>query len=214
MTFMAQIETSWFAPAMTTIHITPALLRGLFLQTVPLALIWTPLAVALLSWGRPPVPERAALALPGSWWSWAWRLALIAVAYLGLYFGFGYVVAWQNPEVRALYDSGANPLVFASERLIPFQVLRALLWVLFALPVIRMTRGTRWQVAVVVGLLLALPMNMFHAMPNDLMTPGVRLAHFVETTTSNFIFGLLMTWLLFWAPAHARRPLTPLARPH
>jgi hypothetical protein len=123
-------------------------------------------------------------------------------------------VAWQNPEVRALYDGGANPQVFASERLIPFQVLRALLWVLFALPVISMTRGTRWQIAVVVGLLLALPMNMFHAMPNDLMTPSVRLSHFVETATSNFIFGLLITGVLFWAPARAKRPLAPLARPH
>src|SRR5690349_10815641 len=43
MTFMAQIETAWFAPAMTTMRITPALLRGLFLQTLPIVLIWLPL---------------------------------------------------------------------------------------------------------------------------------------------------------------------------
>jgi hypothetical protein len=214
MTFMAQIETAWFAPAMTTMRISPPLIRGLFLQTLPLALVWAPLAVALLTWGRPtPTLEPPAPSLPGSWWGWIWRLAAIAVAYLALYFSFGYVVAWQNPEVRALYDGGANPQVFAYERLIPFQVLRALLWVLFALPVIRMARGTRWQIAVVVGLLLALPMNMFHAMPNDLMTPSVRLSHFVETATSNFIFGLLITGLLLWAPAHAKRFAEPLARP-
>ena len=214
MTFMAQIETAWFAPAITTLRITPELLRGLFLQTLPVVLIWVPLAVALLTWGRqPPAPEAPPFPLPGSWWGWTWRLAVIAAAYLALYFSFGYVVAWQNPEVRALYDGGANPQVFAFERLIPFQVLRALLWVLFALPVIRMTRGTRWQIAVVVGLLLALPMNMFHVMPNDLMTPSVRLSHFVETATSNFIFGLIITGVLFWVPAHAKRPLTPLARP-
>jgi hypothetical protein len=214
MTFMAQIETAWFAPAMTTMRISPALIRGLFLQTVPLVLIWVPLAVALLTWGwRPPTPEPPAPSLPGSWWAWAWRLALIAVAYLALYFSFGYMVAWQNPEVRALYDGGANPQVFANERLIPFQVLRALLWVLFALPVIRMTRGARWQIAAVVGLLLALPMNMFHAMPNDLMTPSVQLSHFIETATSNFIFGLLIVGVLFWAPGHAKRFPEPVARP-
>jgi hypothetical protein len=215
MTFMSQIETAWFAPAMTTMQISSALIRGLFLQTLPLALIWVPLAVALLTWGRqPPASEAPAPPLPESWWGWAWRLAVIAVAYLALYFSFGYVVAWQNPEVRALYDGGANPQVFAYERLIPFQALRALLWVLFALPIIHMTRGTRWQIAVVVGLLLALPMNMFHAMPNDLMTSSVRLSHFIETVTSNFIFGLLMTGVLFWMPAHAKRTLAPLARPH
>lgn len=213
MTFMAQIETAWFAPAMTTMQISAPLIQGLFLQTVPLVLIWVPLAVALLTWGMPPTIEEPA-PLPGTWQSWAWRLATIAVVYLALYFGFGYVVAWQNPEVRALYADGANLQVFAQERLIPFQVLRALLWVLFALPVLRMTRGARWQIAVVVGLLYALPMNMFHVIPNELMAPSVRLSHFIETASSNFIFGLVVTGALLWQPAHARRPLTPLARIH
>jgi len=207
MTFMAQIETAWFAPAMTTMRITPALLRGLFLQTLPIALIWVPLAVALLNWGRPVAPDEPPHVLPAAAGAWAWRLALIAMAYLALYFSFGYVVAWQNPEVRALYEGGINQSVFANERLIPFQILRSLLWVLFALPIIRMTRGTSWQVGVIVGLLYALPMNMFHVIPNDLMTASVRLSHFIETASSNFIFGLLVTGMLLWAPAHVSWPL-------
>jgi hypothetical protein len=28
----------------------------------------------------------------------------------------------------------------------------------------------------------------------------VRLSHFIETATSNFIFGLAVTWLLAWHP--------------
>ena len=212
MTVMSQIETAWFAPAMTTMRITPELLRGLFLQTLPVVLIWVPLAVALLLWGWPPAAPDTPPALPGSIGGWTWRLAVIAVVYLALYFGFGYVVAWQNPEVRALYDSGANRQVFAFDRLIPFQILRSLLWVLFALPVIRMTAGPRWWVALVVGLLFALPMNIFHVIPNDLMSPSVRLSHFVETASSNFIFGLIVTELLLWAPMRVSRPLAPLAR--
>ena len=212
-TVMAQIETAWFAPAMTTMQITPELLRGLFLCTLPMALIWVPLAVTLLSWGwQFPAPDEPAYVQPRSAGGWAWRLAAIAAAYLALYFGFGYVVAWQNPEVRALYDSGANPQVFAYERLIPFQILRSLLWVLFALPVIRMTAGPRWWVALMVGLLFALPMNIFHVIPNDLMSPSVRLSHFIETASSNFIFGLIVTELLLWAPTRVSRPLAPLAR--
>jgi hypothetical protein len=163
--------------------------------------------VALLTWGRPVAPDAPPHTLPPTAGGWAWRLALIAMAYLTLYFSFGYVVAWQNPEVRALYEGGINQSVFANERLIPFQILRALLWVLFALPVIRMTRGTIWQVGLVVGLLYALPMNMFHVIPNDLMAPSVRLSHFIETASSNFIFGLLVTGVLLWVPARASRPL-------
>lgn len=213
MTFMAQIETAWFAPAMTTMQLSGALIQGLFLQTLPLILVWVPLAVALLTWGLPEASIENPAPLPGPWQSWAWRLTIIAAIYLALYFGFGSVVAWQNPEVRALYADGTNQQVFAYERLIPFQLLRAMLWVLFALPVIRMTRGARWQIALVVGLLYALPMNMFHVIPNELMAPSVRLSHFIETATSNFIFGLAVTGVLLWVPAHARRPLTPLARP-
>ena len=40
-------------------------------------------------------------------------------------------------------------------------------------------------------------MNIYHAVPNAFMPdPGVRLSHFIETTISNFIFGLAVTWLL------------------
>jgi hypothetical protein len=85
--------------------------------------------------------------------------------------------------------------------------LRALLLVLFALPIIRMTRGSIWQVGLIVGLLYALPMNMVHVIPNDLMSPSVRLSHFIETASSNFIFGLLVTGVLLWVPARASRPL-------
>jgi hypothetical protein len=64
----------------------------------------------------------------------------------------------------------------------------------------------------VVGLLLGLPMNMFHVLPGGLMAPSVRLAHFVETATSTFLFGLALTHLLLWRPEVTRKPLTPAAR--
>ncbi len=206
MTFMPQIETYWFAPAMTTMNIGPEMIRGLFLQTIPLLAVFVPLAVWLLGKARASdsVSEPDA-SLPHSLGDWAWRLILVVLAYLVLYFGFGFLVAWQNPAVRDLYDAGANQSVFAFDRLIPFQMLRALLWLLFALPVIRMTRGSLWQVALVVGLLLALPMNMFLILPSQLMSSSVRLSHFVETSTSNFIFGVVITYLMLWRPEWAAR---------
>ncbi|MFN8475854.1 MAG: hypothetical protein U0822_26995 [Anaerolineae bacterium] len=214
MTFMPQIETAWFGPAMTTMNVTPALLRGLFLQTVPLLIIFVPLAVWLLGKARATETDTAPAApLPHSVGDWAWRLVLVILAYLVLYFSFGFVVAWQNPAVRDLYDAGANQDVFAFGRLVPFQMLRALLWLLFALPVIRMTRGPLWQVAIVVGLLVALPMNMFLVQPSALMSASVRLSHFVETTTSNFIFGVIMTYLMLWRPGWATKEGNEELRP-
>lgn len=209
MTFMSQIETAWFAPAMTTMAIGPGLIHGLFLQTLPIALVYVPLAVLVLGRGRQPDPVAPGLALGHTPAGWAVRLALIAAAYLALYFGFGAVVAWQNPAVRALYDQGRNPLVFDPARLVPFQLLRSQLWVLFALPVLATLRGSRWQGACIVGLLYALPMNIVHIIPNPIMEPSVRLSHFVETASSNFLFGLVVAGLLLYQP----RPVSlPLAR--
>jgi hypothetical protein len=210
MTIMAQIETAWFAPVMTTMHLTPTIIGALVIQTLPVILIFTPLAVLLLGKGRQPLDVEPGLVLAHSFSGWAWRLALIAGAYLVLYFGFGYVVAWQNPAVRALYDEGRNPAVFDPGRLVPFQVLRALLWAAFAMPVLLVARGQRWYAAVLIGLLFALPMNIVHILPSPLMEASVRLSHFIETSTSNFIFGLIVAGLLLWQPKAAARPVTPM----
>jgi hypothetical protein len=202
MTIMSQIETAWFAPAL---NIPRSLAVAVALQTLPLVLIFTPAAVFV--WGRwhstGTEPEtRARLPLTAT--EWLWKLALIAVLYLVLYFGYGYIVAWQNPTLRALYGEGMNQEVFNFALLIPLQLVRSALWVLFALPVMCMARGPVWQVALLVGLLYALPMNIAHAVPNPIMPDAsVRLSHFIETATSNFIFGFLVTELLSWRSRHA-----------
>jgi hypothetical protein len=137
---------------------------------------------------------------------WAWKLAALAIAYVILYFTFGYFIAWQNPAVRAYYDgSDAGGGFFAdmgatlSERpwLLPFQILRAFMWMLLALPVVRMLRKQRWETALAVGLLFAVVMNAQLLLPNPFMPEEVRMAHLVETASSNFIFGGLVGWLLY-----------------
>ena len=99
---------------------------------------------------------------------WAWKLALMALAYLAIYFAFGLLVAWRNPELRAMYGNGTNEQVF-NQWLLPFQAMRALLWVCFVLPVIRMARGRTWQVALVVALLFSLAPAIGLVTPNPYM---------------------------------------------
>jgi hypothetical protein len=208
-TVMSLIEVLWFGPAM---GIPASIVPGLFLNWLPVALGFVPLAVWILGRARPWHAVSAAartayarLQMPAV--QWVWKLALIAAAYLVFYFGFGFVVAWQNPALRDLYGGGANQDVFDWWRLIPFQLFRGVLWALFALPVIAMDRGPAWQTAVVVGLWLALPMNIVHAVPNPLMPDvTVRLSHFIETSTSNFLFGLFLTSVLLWRPQRKPRP--------
>jgi hypothetical protein len=48
-----------------------------------------------------------------------------------------------------------------------------------------------------VALLLAIPMNIGHILPNALIpSASVRLSHLIETASSNFVFGLVIVWLL------------------
>jgi hypothetical protein len=200
MVLLSQIETAWFAPALGIPYSVPV---AILVNNLPLVLLFT--AAAVWAWGKTRPPAEAFDArerLPQSAGEWAWKLALVAPIYLGLYFGFGFVVAWQNPALAAMYGGGADPTVFNNAYLIPLQIARSALWVLCAVPIIRMTRGPLWQVALLVGLFYALPMNIAHAIPNPIMPDAtVRLSHFIETATSNFIFGLIVTWLLQWRPS-------------
>ena len=112
---------------------------------------------------------------------WAWKLAVIALAYLIVYFTFGYFIAWRNPVVREYYggiDVGGffahlGTVLGNTFWLIPFQILRAMLWAVLAMPVIRMMRG-RWpETALAIGLLFAVVMNAQLLLPNPYM-PGSR----------------------------------------
>ena len=168
------------------------------------AVVGVPLAMLLFGKAKrdPETPITLTPGLKGS--QWLWKLGAVIVLYELLYFGFGYFVAWRNPAVTAFYQ-GTDPGSFLAQMrhvatrtptLIPFQALRALLWTAFALPVISMLRHKPWLGALLTGLLLSLPMNIPHIVPNPYMPVAVRTVHFIETVSSTFIFGLLMFWLL------------------
>ena len=55
-----------------------------------------------------------------------------------------------------------------------------------------------------VGLLFALLPNLGMILPNPLMPGPVRMSHLIETTTSNFLWGVAIAWLLTWRAGHRR----------
>jgi len=201
-TVMAQVETAYFLSGLT---LPPGLLPRLVLMGLLNGILFIPLAVVILWRVRAKdadLSPNMRLVMPSR--QWLWKSAAIMPVYLLLYFGAGYFIAWQNPELRAFYG-GTDPGSFFLQMqsivqndpwLTPFQMWRSLLWVMFVLPVIRMARPNAWWTAVIVGLLLAVPMNIGHILPNPLFPEtSVRLSHLIETSSSNFIFGLAITWL-------------------
>ncbi len=203
-TFMSQIESAVFITSLPS-----GMLPRLFLMGALIAAPFSVLAVLILGKRKTDTvntePNRR-LVMPTS--EGAWKLAVIALVYLVLYFTFGYFIAWQNPAVREYYG-GTDPGGFFAHMgtvlentawLFPFQILRAMFWTVLALPVIRMMKGKWQETALAIGLLFAVVMNAQLLLPNPYMPEAVRITHLIETASSNFIFGFLIGWLL--TPRH------------
>jgi hypothetical protein len=207
-TFMPQIESAVFLT-----RLPPGTLPRLFLMGALIAAPFSVLAVLILGKRKAETVDtqpNPRLVMPAS--EWAWKLAVIAIVYVVLYFTFGYFIAWRNPAVREYYggiDEGGfmgqlGRVLRNTPWLVPFQIARAMVWVALALPVIRMLKGQRTETAFAIGLLFAVVMNAQILLPNPYMPEPVRMAHLVETASSNLIFGVFIGWLLTQRHAFAR----------
>jgi len=202
-TFLPQIETWYFLSSLT---VGPELLPRLFLMGMPTAFLFVPLAVWILGKRRAIAETSPNPALVMPMQQWLWKLTALAMAYLVLYWTAGYFIAWQNPQLRAFYGQPGEALPFFRQTanalrhdpmLFALQILRALLWVLCALPLIRGSRVDPWWTALLVGLLFSAPQNVAQILANPLMpVASVRLSHMIETASSTFLFGTLVVWLL------------------
>ena len=200
MTFIAQIESAIFQ------ILPPGMMSRLFLMGILVTAPFSPLAVIILGKRKADAATanepNSRLLMPIK--EWAWKLAFIAIVYMILYSTFGYFVAWKNPAIQAYYGGIDEGSFFAHMKAVfttapwlePFQALRGMLWVLLALPVIRMMKGGWQETAIAVGLLFSVLMNSQLLLPTPLMPEAVRMTHLIETAPYNFIFGYLIVWLL------------------
>ncbi len=207
-TFMSQIEVLVYLAD----EMPPGMQSGIILMGLFSAVVFSPIIVLTLGRWQPgtatgdePNPR-----LRMSWQSWAWKLPAGAAVMLALYYLFGYFVAWKNPVLRDYYG-GTDPGTFLAQMrsivrdtpwMVPLQFLRALVWVLLALPVIRMMRGRWWEAGLAVSLLFTVPV-IYLLLPNPLMPDAVRLTHLVETAPYQFLFGWFVVRLFTRSPRPA-----------
>ena len=200
-TLMPQIETAYFLT-----RLPPGMLPRIFMAGAITAALFSMLAVLVLGKRKQVVPDKegsSQLKMPIG--EWVWKQAVIAVAYVILYFTFGYFIAWKSPAVRAYYGGGdpgsflaqMNSVLRETPWLLPLQVVRAMLWTALAVLVIGQMKGRWREIGLVVGLLFAIPSAQL-LIPNPFMPADVRMAHLVETASSNFLFGWLVVWVLFF----------------
>ena len=211
-TVATQIESIMFLSSKLPL----GMIRAVFIQGAVATALFVPLAVLVLGKWRDakpaivfPAPERMRAS------SVAWKLALLIFSFVFLYMFFGYYVAWQNPELRKFYAGPDWPTFFAAMRgnwqnsrwIFPLASFRALLFVVFMYPLIRMLRVGRCESAVATALFLASWTTML-LLPNPLMPASVARSHFWETLAFSLVFGSLLGWLLSAKPSKVSEATT------
>ena len=98
-TLMPQIETAYFVTSLPQ-----GMLPRLFLAGLIMAAVFAPLAVLILGKARTRATDASMrlttrLVMPVN--AWIVKLSLIAIAYVVIYFTFGYFIAWKSEAVRA-----------------------------------------------------------------------------------------------------------------
>lgn len=202
-TFLTQIEAWYF---MSNITFDQKLVPRLFIMGLPVAFIYIPLAVLILSKGGKKNSAKPPLSLTFPTKQWIWKLSTIAIIYILLYWFAGYYIAWQNADLRAFYGSPGDILPFwehtantfrSESGLFLFQAIRAMLWTLCAIPIIRGSRVGVWWTAILVGLFFTIPQISGLILENPLMPKvSVRLSHMIEGIATNLVFGMIIVWLL------------------
>lgn len=125
-------------------------------------------------------------------------LLLTCVVYPLIYLTFGYYIAWQNENLRIFYTKSSEMTSFFhqgagsfADGLYFFQILRAVLWVIATIPLVIMLRHLKGYY-LFVGLFTSLLPAAQLFIPNPYMPQEIAMIHFVETTSSNFIWGMLI----------------------
>jgi hypothetical protein len=194
-TFMPQVETWYFKEAMPAI--TNEELRNLFLRPLITSITFIPLAIWVLGkWKQH--TNNVESHTPGNL-NWK-KILSLSIAYVVIYFVFGYFVAWQFEEVRIFYSGSSENAGFiggikqtlqTDAIFFPFQLLRGFLWIIIGLPITLYLKGSKREKITACIILYSIPAVQL-VVDNPFMPQQVRIAHLLEVATSNGLFGLLI----------------------
>lgn len=121
------------------------------------------------------------------------RMFVIGIVYMVIYILFGVFVAMPlGGEAFQSYYAGLH----LPPWILPFQIVRGLIWAALALIVLNLTEGSWRERALAVALIFSVLPASLLLLPNPYMPDQIRMAHFVEILSSNFLFGLIAAWLL------------------
>lgn len=119
-----------------------------------------------------------------------------------IYLSAGYFIAWQFSSVRQFYTGTDEMQSFVkinienvTSGLYFFQIFRGLIWILIAFLVLFSVEGSTLKKAIILGLLFSVISSSQLLLPNPILPDMVRIPHLIETSISNFIWGLILAWM-------------------
>ncbi|MGB5243706.1 MAG: hypothetical protein WBN50_08815 [Lutimonas sp.] len=127
--------------------------------------------------------------------SWLWRIFSGNILYLFLYILAGMILYLSMPRLNEFYGDKIPPM----ELIIKTQIfLRAFVFMAIAVLINRTVVLPKYQKAVLVGLIFSVIGGIAPLIvPNELMPQFVRIGHGYEVGISNFLYGFLLSLLLF-----------------
>lgn len=155
------------------------------------SLIFVPLLVLILGCWKNKPPEDTKPLLTRSVANWVGRILLGALLYVLCYFAAGMIVF---PFVKDFY-TGINLPGPAS--VLEMQVFRGLVYVAAGLVVAHGMKGHQARAAIALGLSFPILAGVAPLLlPNPFLPVYVRLAHGFEIGVSNFVYGILLGYVL------------------
>jgi hypothetical protein len=124
-------------------------------------------------------------------WERAWKFAVCDISYIALYLIAGTIILPYIKDFYATQTVPSMPAIFGLQLLV-----RGPAFIVLCVLLVRMLGLPRLSGALTVGLLFTLLSGVAPLlMPNPYFPDSVRWMHFVEVTSSNFVFGALVGML-------------------
>jgi hypothetical protein len=196
--FLPQMETYFFSDSLGigSAQIASIVMAGLIMVVVTITLGILLSDKMIKTPARTPIKftltTRASVILP--------LILMTCLVYPLIYMLFGYYIAWQSEALRLFYtqSSEIKPLLnqltdSIFNGIYAFQILRGTIWFMVSIPLVLMLQSVGQFRHLLFGLLVGLLPATQLFIPNPYMPSDIAMTHFIETSISNFLWGVLIS---------------------
>ena len=197
--FLSQIETIWFNGALKMSHelILTIVVAGFIMNLlVSISATWLTGGFKFKSVPFPKYQGSRPKLIAN-------MLLLAAIIWPMIYMAAGYYIAWQFEPVRIYYNGSSVMEPFyklmienITSGLYAFQIFRGFIWIGIGYLILISLQCAPFKKALILGLLFSVISSSQLLLPNPIMPEMVRVAHLIETSSSNFIWGFILAFVL------------------